>query len=623
MILFFLLVSLAAGVFSRDIGTLSVTIVSSEYGTGLTKVRYDSSMLSEICAKYDIELKVRFFEDEDFQPIPDEDIDGDLTDVAPGVHTLTWEGSASFSGTFSEEAVIRVLATTTRYDLAVAAIPASGGTATDETDEGPYEKETEISIRTVQNTGYDFTGWQATSGSFADGNVLETTFNMPAVNATVTATFELIDYNVGLTAEPTDGGTVSGAGEYNYGNTVQIEAIPNEGWLFINWTDDENEDAEITTDATHSFNMPAWDVAYTANFNIITSVVTYHLDGGNNHDDNPGEFTINDLDITLEDAEKIGYEFKGWFTEEAFENEVTKITELGDVELWAKFEVITYGITYNLDDGANHADNPDNFDVEDLDITLQDAEKEAYVFEGWFTEASFVNEITEITEIGNVELWAKFETDHCHGVDPPEGYGIVSSSGNCWLDRNLGADRVAQSSDDADAYGYLFQWGRTEEGHQERNSTTHNGENDGLATTHEPDTGEDWDGKFITNPYSPSDWLNVQNDELWQGVDGTNNPCPSGYRLPTEAELDAERSSWTSNNSDGAFGSRLKLPAAGTRNHIGQLSNLGDWGFYWSKTVKWDRSVRLRITQDVHPAPTNITVSFRAYGMSVRCIKED
>lgn len=42
----------------------------------------------------------------------------------------------------------------------------------------------------------------------------------------------------------------------------------------------------------------------------------------------------------------------------------------------------------------------------------------------------------------------------------------------CWLDRNLGASRVANSYDDSQAYGYLFQWGRANDGHQIRTSST-------------------------------------------------------------------------------------------------------------------------------------------------------
>src|SRR5687767_462877 len=43
-----------------------------------------------------------------------------------------------------------------------------------------------------------------------------------------------------------------------------------------------------------------------------------------------------------------------------------------------------------------------------------------------------------------------------------------------WLDRNLGASRAATFFNDSLAAGDLFQWGRLDDGHQERTSdTTH------------------------------------------------------------------------------------------------------------------------------------------------------
>ena len=40
-------------------------------------------------------------------------------------------------------------------------------------------------------------------------------------------------------------------------------------------------------------------------------------------------------------------------------------------------------------------------------------------------------------------------------------YGtVISANSKCWLDRNLGASRAAQSFNDSQAYGDLFQWGR-------------------------------------------------------------------------------------------------------------------------------------------------------------------
>jgi hypothetical protein len=120
-------------------------------------------------------------------------------------------------------------------------------------------------------------------------------------------------------------------------------------------------------------------------------------------------------------------------------------------------------------------------------------------------------------------------------------------------------------------------------------------------------------------PNSPFDWRNPQNDNLWQGESGINNPCPTGYRLPTDVELDAERLSWSSNNAAGAYNSPLKLPVAGRRlNSNGSLNAVGYLGFYWSSTVNGTTSRGLYF----YSGDANMTNYNRADGFSVRCIKE-
>jgi hypothetical protein len=61
-------------------------------------------------------------------------------------------------------------------------------------------------------------------------------------------------------------------------------------------------------------------------------------------------------------------------------------------------------------------------------------------------------------------------------------YGTVESQGECWMDRNLGASRVATAYNDSVAYGDLFQWGRGDDGHQNRDS----GVTSTLSTTDNP-----------------------------------------------------------------------------------------------------------------------------------------
>jgi uncharacterized protein (TIGR02145 family) len=179
------------------------------------------------------------------------------------------------------------------------------------------------------------------------------------------------------------------------------------------------------------------------------------------------------------------------------------------------------------------------------------------------------------------------------------------------MDRNLGASQVATSSTDANSYGDLYQWGRRADGHQCRTSPT----TPTLSSVDQPAHGN-----FILAPNALEDWRSPQNANLWQGVNGVNNPCPSGYRIPTETELDTERLSWSSNNGAGAFASPLKWTIAGRRLHWnnGTLNAVGLDGFYWSSTVSGTFSRYLSFDSGY----ANMNDNTRASGYTVRCLKD-
>jgi uncharacterized protein (TIGR02145 family) len=184
------------------------------------------------------------------------------------------------------------------------------------------------------------------------------------------------------------------------------------------------------------------------------------------------------------------------------------------------------------------------------------------------------------------------------------------ATGRVWMDRNLGASRAATSSSDAHAIGDLYQWGRAADGHQKRTSST---------TTRLSSGNQPGHGRFIVAPTTPFDWRNPQNNNLWQGVNGINNPCPVGYRLPTVAEWNAERASWSSNNAAGAFASPLKLPLAGNRgSSSGSLFDVGSYGYYWSGSVSGTAARHLYFnSSDAGMGSYN-----RARGRSVRCLRD-
>lgn len=224
----------------------------------------------------------------------------------------------------------------------------------------------------------------------------------------------------------------------------------------------------------------------------------------------------------------------------------------------------------------------------------------------------------------------------------PKGL-VVSRTGRIWMDKNLGAKRVATSPEDSLAFGFYYQWGRGSDGHQEFLSApfyrsgiyyaanngyphldgnyiismvTYLGGANGktglpnyvqISSSDTPNHnafiainyGNDPSTvTYITTNHAQFNWIYPPNDNLWQGTNGINNPCPTNFRLPTSAEWQAEIDTWPPPDYDNytvnevAFNSPLRLPYTSYRDTNGQFRSFnqysnpayfnGKYGYYWS-----------------------------------------
>ncbi|RTZ04678.1 hypothetical protein EKM05_14190 [Flavobacterium sp. GSP27] len=212
----------------------------------------------------------------------------------------------------------------------------------------------------------------------------------------------------------------------------------------------------------------------------------------------------------------------------------------------------------------------------------------------------------------------------CDGSAPTTVVDILSSTGKTWMDRNLGASRAATYEKDFLAYGCLYQWGRGNDGHAGMNwSNSANGSPLQSITHDKSLTDSPVNKLFILGDSLNGNWRSTPNSNLWQGVSGINNPCPSGYRIPTDTEFTAEINEYHISGSYRAYVSIHKFVLSGYRNsRDGRLdNNAGNNAVYWTSNSIFNsaKMFYMEYMQSNAYVGNNFDTS---YGASVRCIKD-
>ena len=87
-----------------------------------------------------------------------------------------------------------------------------------------------VSVTATPANGFTFTSW---SGACSGPGSCSVTMDS---NKTVTAQFVQIRYGLTTAVSPSNGGTVSGAGNFAAGSRISLQATPNSGWTFAGWS---------------------------------------------------------------------------------------------------------------------------------------------------------------------------------------------------------------------------------------------------------------------------------------------------------------------------------------------------------------------------------------------------
>jgi len=232
-------------------------------------------------------------------------------------------------------------------------------------------------------SGYTFLGWYTNNNE----KVEETT--KVTEDITLYAKWQTINYSISYDL---DGGSVTGnPSTYTIESTdITLKNPIKEGYTFLGWLETGITTPRLNVVITKG---TIGDKTYKATWTLTTYTITYNAEGGILDGEN--QTTSNNGMIGLMPTpSKSGYTFLGWYNEGNEKvSENTKIT--ANVTLYAKWQIETYTISYDLDGGAV-SDNPSTYTVETDNITLKNPTKEGHTFLGWIG-SNLTNPSTSVT----------------------------------------------------------------------------------------------------------------------------------------------------------------------------------------------------------------------------------
>jgi uncharacterized repeat protein (TIGR02543 family) len=230
-------------------------------------------------------------------------------------------------------------------------------------------------------TGYTFDGWDPVVPG-----------TMPAENITITAKWKINKYTITFYDE--NGSTELETLEVEYNTMPAPTVTPTKAataeytYAFAGW----DPELVVATEAT------SYKATYAAT--AVEYTLTWVVDGVETKETYAFGATI----TPLADPTKTGYTFDGW------DPVVPGTMPAENITITAKWKAVEYTITYELDGGTNHGDNPGKYTIETETITLEPATKEGYDFVGWYDAQTGGNKVTQIPQgsTGSKVLYARW-----------------------------------------------------------------------------------------------------------------------------------------------------------------------------------------------------------------------
>jgi len=132
--------------------------------------------------------------------------------------------------------------------ITTVAVPEQGGTLS---GGGFYEAGAACTLVATPSPGYGFVGWHREGVMVST----EATYSFtPSGSGTYMAQFAMQTYEVNVSADPQEGGEVSGGGSYVYGTVVTVQVTPNPNYSFEGWVENG---VVVSHETSYTFELTA------------------------------------------------------------------------------------------------------------------------------------------------------------------------------------------------------------------------------------------------------------------------------------------------------------------------------------------------------------------------------
>ena len=276
-----------------------------------------------------------------------------------------------------------------------------------------YGKNYDLSEYVAQRDGYEFKGWEYVKDGKTEiipsAGVWKTDFTTQSggvYTGTLTAKYVPVEYKITYVIEGGSNAAENPASINVEDGVVALKpAVPDSADnVFFGWYDN----AQFSGEPVAQIECEMKDVTLYAKIAEGCSLTLVAPDGSEQvvAVEKNKEFTLPKL-TSVGYSEEIGWEKKDGDDWVAVSGD--KVTPQGNETYRAVAEPIAYTITYVLDGGSNHADNPASFTVEDT-FVFANAEKKGFFFVGWYQGETLVKGVN-LGTTGNIEITAKFVKD--------------------------------------------------------------------------------------------------------------------------------------------------------------------------------------------------------------------